>query len=330
VHIPKTAGTTVTDMLAGAYPKGALHNAGSYIRGPEKPAKKINRITRRRGGWERWQRGGGRVTVGQVPYGFFREHLPPDTRYMTLLREPIDRVLSHYYRLMHRPDLSSAQRLQRRQKGKPTAGSLEEALVQLRLPPLRNLATRYLCGHPSPMGELPANAVEDAKSSLRAFAVVGIQERFEESIVLVQRKLGLGLTAYLNRHVSPDRPAVEEITDEQQELIAEQNQLDAELYTFALRLFENAVAAAGEGFATDVEKQRALSAQANEDAEQLAREFLDRELPFGVTRPRAVLYSAAEGAGVPMSALRYVLERSSVKVERHGDGEQMLTRIGGG
>jgi hypothetical protein len=249
---------------------------------------------------------------------------------MTFLREPVDRVLSHYYRLMHRPDLSAAERLRRRRQGKPTAGSLDEALVELRLPALRNLATRYLCGHPSPMGDLPASALEDAKASLRAFAVVGIQERFDESIVMVQRMLGLGVASYLNRHVSPDRPAVGEIADAERELIAEQNRLDADLYTFVLGLFEDAVAAADEGFATDVEKLRAMSAEANEEANRIAREFLDRELPIGVTRPRAALYSAAEADGVPMPALRYVLERSSVKVGRDRDGEQTLTHTGGG
>ena len=42
--------------------------------------------------------------MGHVPYGLFRRHLPEDTRYMTFLREPVDRVLSHYYRHIHTED----------------------------------------------------------------------------------------------------------------------------------------------------------------------------------------------------------------------------------
>jgi hypothetical protein len=69
-----------------------VHDAGNYLRAPEKTVRKV---ARRPGGWDRWRRAGGRVTIGHVPYALFREHLPADTRYVTFLREPIDRVLSH-------------------------------------------------------------------------------------------------------------------------------------------------------------------------------------------------------------------------------------------
>ena len=183
---------------------------------------------------------------------------------MTFLREPVDRVLSHYYRHVHRnkQKMSLARRQRRLESGKGRAGkadSIEEALVEMRLPQLSNLATRFLCGHPSsPMaGDLPASALDDAKESLREFAFVGIQERFEESIVLLQRMLGLGSIPYRDRHVSSDRPAVDEIPDAERALIEEHNQLDAELYRFGLGLFEDAVAAADDGFTAAVEKLRA-------------------------------------------------------------------------
>lgn len=115
------------------------------------------------------------------------------------------------------------------------------------------------------MGELPASALDDAKENLRGFAFIGIQERFEESLVLLQRMLGLGLVPYEDRHVSSDRPSVEEISDEQRALIAEHNRLDAELYTFAQGLFDDAVAAADRGFAADVEALRARDAAAREE-----------------------------------------------------------------
>lgn len=326
VHIPKTAGQTVTTMFARAYSKAAVNDAGNYIRGPETTERKI---TRRPGGWERWHWRGGRVTVGHVPYGLFREHLPSDTRFMTFLREPVDRVLSHYYRHIHRPDLSPDDRLERRKRGRATAVSLEEAFVEHDLPQLNNLATRFLCGDPSPMGELPQSAVDGAKANLREFAFVGIQERFEESIVLLQRALGLELVPYLNRHVSAEggRPTVEEISDTDRALIAEHNRLDVELYAFASGLFEEAVAAADEGFADDVERLRVSSADLNEQALQIAREWLDRELPLGATSTPDALRSAAKAVGVSIPALNEVVRRlDSVTLEHRRDGEKLLTR----
>jgi Sulfotransferase family len=255
VHIPKTAGGTVTSMLAAAYSRQAVHDAGNFVRAPQKAGGKISSVLVK----------GGRVSAGHIPYGFFRKHLPPDTRYMTFLREPVDRVLSHYYRHIHRKDPRRAGGRKELASGSPKANSLEEAIVDMGLPQLSNLSTRFLCGHPSPMGELPPSALDDAKENLRAFAFIGIQERFEESLVLLQRMLGLGRVPYRDRHVSSDRPTVDEMPGHERELVEEYNRLDAELYEFALPLFEERVGAVDDRFAADVEALRAESPTVREE-----------------------------------------------------------------
>lgn len=190
--------------------------------------------------------------VGHVPYGFFQEHLRGRALYLTFLREPVDRVLSLYYGHIHRrPDPSA-------QQAPVVTDSIEEAL-EMRLPELNDLATRFLCGHPSPLGDLPRGALEAAKANLRDFAFVGIQERFNESAALLQRTFRLGSVPYESRHINPDRPTVEQICDAQRSLIAESNQLDAELYEFAKDLFDKAVATADDGLSTDAEALRKLS-----------------------------------------------------------------------
>jgi hypothetical protein len=327
VHIPKTAGGTVTSMLAAAYSKRGIAKTGNYIKGPEKTVRKV---TRRPGAWESWHRGGGRVAVGHTPYGVFRDHLPADARYMTFLREPVDRVLSHYYRHVHNPALSDPHRNARRQGRRATAASIEEALIQMRLPQLTNLATRFLCSHPS-LGVLPASALEDAKENLRKFAFVGIQERFEESIVLLQRALGLGFLPYLDRHVSVEggRPAVDEISDAQRSLIEEYNQLDTELYRFGLELFADAVAAAGEGIAADVERLRGVHAAATDERQtaiQKARDWLDRELPPGTKEPVVAVRARAEAAGVSWAALNATRKQLQVRREQDEDGAWRFVR----
>jgi Sulfotransferase family len=250
------------------------------------------------------------VMVGHVPYGLYREYLPADARYMTFLRDPVDRVLSHYYR--HRPRKQSKRELPGRVSGgKITTASLEEALAEPPLAELSNLATRFLCSDPSPMGELPPSALEEAKANLRKFVFVGIQERFEESIVLLQRTLGLGLVPYLNRHIGIDRPALDEIPAAQRRLIEKCNRLDAELYAFASDLFDDALPAADASFTTDVETLRRLSAELNEQAIRRAEDWLDRELPPGPIESKAALYSAAEAAGIPEPALKHVLASRS-------------------
>ncbi len=253
IHIPKTAGATVTTMFIAAYSRRGVHNAGNVMRNSDRTTLKLAGFNEQR------------VSVGHVPFALFREHLPPETRYMTFMREPVDRVLSHYHRHIHRPNQNPRRRRgAKERKGKGTgkrlsADSIEQALVEMRVPRLRNLATRFLCDDPT-AGELPETALAEAKANLRGFAFVGLQERFDESIALLRRWLGLGTVPFENRHVSSDRPAVAEISDADRELILEHNALDAELYELAVELFEEAVAAAGPGFDDEVSALRGASA----------------------------------------------------------------------
>jgi hypothetical protein len=227
VHIPKTAGATVTGMLAAAYSRAEIHKAGNYMKGQEKTTNKV----------QNWHSQGGRVSVGHVPYCVFRDRLPADTQYMTFLREPVDRVLSHYYRHVHIQDPARARRLSAERR-KERATSIEQALEELQLPVLRNLATRFLCGEPDPWGELPKLAIYSAKANLRQFVFIGIQEQFEDSVERLQAMLGVNVPRedYTDRHVSSERPGVGDISDSERALIVEHNQLDAELYEFALEL----------------------------------------------------------------------------------------------
>jgi hypothetical protein len=248
---------------------------------------------------------------------------------MTFLREPVDRVLSHYYRHIHHPDLTPAVRLRAQERKRERAASLEEALVEKRLPQISNLATRFLCGHPTRDRDLAPSTLDNAKANLRNFAFVGIQERFDESLVLLQRMLGLDLVPYLNRHVSVEggRPAVDEIPDEHRALIEEHNGLDLELYSFGLELFEEAVARADKSFADDVERLPVLSAELNESAIEAARRWLDSELPPGTSRPTAGLRREAKAAGVKIVALKHVLRSLDLKASKNGQ-ETVLTRPG--
>jgi hypothetical protein len=248
-------------MFAAAYSRRTVGDAGNWFRNPERTSRKIAQPKKSRN----------RVLAGHVPFCVFRELLPADTRYMTFLRDPVDRVVSHYWRHIRRQDPARAGLVKTRAGARTKADSFEQALVEMRLPQVNNYATRFLCDHASPGAELPPDALETAKANLREFEFVGIQERFEESLVLLQRLLGLGSAPYQDRHVSSDRPAVEDIPDEQLALIAECNRLDAELYEFGLRLFEEAVERAGEEFAADVEALRAGDASAREEEWRRAR-----------------------------------------------------------
>jgi hypothetical protein len=175
------------------------------------------------------------------------------------------------------------------------------------------------------MDDLPANALDDAKSNLHRFAMVGLQERFEESLALLQRTLGLSPIAYISRHMTIDRPSASEIGRDERALISEHNRLDIELYAFARKLFGEAVAGADPGLEDDAAMLRSLNESATGEAMEVAEQWLDRELPVGATRPKAELFAAAAEGNVSPIALKHV-SKFGVQKERR-DGEMIWTRV---
>ena len=144
-----------------------------------------------------------------------------------MLRDPVARVLSAYYFVLRRPLHPLHRKLKRERLG------VEDCL---RLFPHRhNLQCRFIAG-------VEDTAIADerlldiAKENLtKSFSVVGICERFEESLILISKTFGWKVPFYENKKVSKSRPMVEpRLVD----LIKEHNRLDDELYQFGKNLFE--------------------------------------------------------------------------------------------
>jgi 16S rRNA (guanine527-N7)-methyltransferase len=227
LEIPGTAAPGARNLLRTAHSWTGMESLGNVIKDAERAVRKVRR---RPGFWEKWRLDGGRSVYGRVPYGQLVRHLPTDTAYMTLLREPIARVLA----------------------GSPSAEILGE-----RLPRHSNLAVRLLCGRET-IDELPDDALDAAKANLRKFAFVGIQERLADSIVLLQRMLGLDLEQTA-RLVSLDPAGPPDVSADVKMLAEEINQLDIELYRFARGLFEEAAAGSSPGVAGDATRLREIS-----------------------------------------------------------------------
>jgi hypothetical protein len=280
VHIPRTGGGTVSSAISKNY--SPQKSPGNFQKGPEKTRSGLDNIRSKPDNWQ---------AVGDhVPYGLYLQYLRADTRYITILRDPIDRVLSHYHfhaqagggrhgpRRLRKSweEILTVQRSEREGRGAERVVfpedfefSLEEGLRQ-KIPIYDNFMTRFLWGGESLFGELPPDVLERAKENIASFWFVGISERLDDSIVLLGRKLGVGLMPYAKRHVSGRRPPLAETSEDLRRLIAEHNALDVELYRLAHERFEEAAPSPAE-LEEQVEELRSRSVEVTEAAEAARR-----------------------------------------------------------
>ena len=121
------------------------------------------------------------VVRGHLFYGI-HEFLPQGATYITMLREPVARLLSSYYFVLRRPLNPLHRKLKREGLG-------VEDCIRL-FPDRNNTQCRFIAG-------VKDTAIADerlldmAKENLtKSFSVVGICERFEESLILISKRFG--------------------------------------------------------------------------------------------------------------------------------------------
>lgn len=223
LHIPKAAGSTLHPVLERHYSKRIYQT----ISLPEQleAFKKLPEAERRRI----------RLLKGHMPFGMHR-YLTGHSRYVTLLRHPAERVVSHYYYVKRdrghylHPHVSSGMSL----ADFASSGLSGE---------LDNGQVRLLSGHDQdiPCGECTRDLLDTSKRNIEdGFAVVGLTERFDESLVLMEIALGWSWTPYyLNHNVTKDKPVAKQIDPLVLKTIEQANQLDFELYEWASLRFQD-------------------------------------------------------------------------------------------
>src|SRR5438552_2491662 len=91
LHIPRTAGTTFVRILERQYGAGAVLDLYDSTVGDRVAALTSGDMEHLR------------VVAGHFSFGAHR-HLPGSCRYVTFLRDPVERVVSHYYFVRRQPE----------------------------------------------------------------------------------------------------------------------------------------------------------------------------------------------------------------------------------
>lgn len=256
LHLPKTAGTTLKHCIYEEYARhyeskevaeflwenqyyfwhGVFYypNGFAYADAASIPKEVEDTLARR----------DITAVTGHFKFGLHKLMSQP-TIYLTLLREPIDRVVSLYHHVMlpdHDRDLAT-----------PTAPalSLEDFVCSEQWVEASNDQTRRIAGD---LGTSTCRTLARAKNNLlKHFAVVGVTHRFDETLILMRRVLGWADVYYLPDLVNSQRTPRDELAPALVTAIADRNQLDNELFRFAEELLDSAISKQGEAFAQELE-----------------------------------------------------------------------------
>lgn len=251
LHVPKTAGSTLRSIIQHQYPEdrslrfegaGLVKQYEAFQAMPEDMRRRLNCV------------------VGHMPYG---AHcwLPQGARYITMLRDPVEWTLSFHAYMRRMPFLSQ----------NPDFAAfrgvcnldLDGFLDFLVHSNMVNLQTRVISGQIVLLNLLPPyepmtnDALDRAKYNLRVnFECVGVVERFDESLLVMKRKLGWGKIYYRRLNVSEGRGGRTELPRAILDRILECHCSDVELYDEAFRLLSAEIEANGAVFQKELRRFR--------------------------------------------------------------------------
>jgi hypothetical protein len=228
LHIPKTGGATLRDIVRRRYRHASIceyhhrRNAEAFLALSEQ------------------QKAAYKVIQGHMPFGLHRQ-LPQSAAYLTMLREPISRVLSTYYFMLdrpHHPDHALAQQL-----------SLADFVQCGEIRLMDNGQTRLIAGEHPEYGACTPALLEQAKTNLdNHFLWVGVTSHFDEGLLLLSDLLGWRWPYYVRRNVGYSHPRKHELPREVLSVVEKFNELDMALFEYVRAHFDAVLEAQDENY----------------------------------------------------------------------------------
>lgn len=212
LHLPKTAGSTLHSFLQRHYPKESTFTI-RVINNTELNTNNFLELS-----YEEKQKI--KLLKGHMNFGL-HSNMPNPSKYITFIRKPEDRIISFYYYVLN----SKNHRLKASLSKKNI--TLKEFVTELNDKDLNNGQIRYISGIDDTEEKMLEKALDNIENH---FSFVGLQEKFDESLLLLSNIYHWGIPFYKSLNKTKNRVQLNEVDIETKNLIHELNKGDNMLY----------------------------------------------------------------------------------------------------
>ena len=283
-HLPKTGGTTLNILLRGNFPGPARFISKTGITPSHFWTESFEALQAKYDALSPAEKEAIRcVTAGHLPWGVHRI-FGSESKYMTVLRHPVDRVASHFY-FVHEYDTSrpfpETMTLDQYIDARIDLGPYDFQVRMLSGAPELDVMRTYIPG-PIPIVPVEDRHLEMAKQNIEDYFIAAAPlEDFTALVLYLRRIYGWSWAKVLFEEINQTkaRPTLEQIPDSTRRRIEELNRYDIALYEWAKERFRAQIAALGPSFQRDLRMFDAINRTVR---------TAGRVVPFGVRRKLAL------------------------------------------
>lgn len=232
-HLPKAGGTTLNSILFNNIDKGK-----SWKYCPYEHNKELDKIKQALHNNEL------RCITGHMAFGLHK--YTENYKYITLLREPVSRVISYYKHFSRLPVTCKDKFVGIERTFDPCEAenwSIDDLLKHRISSQIHNGYVRFFAGSNGlpislkEKSELSESDLNKAKKNLADyFSVVAITEEYDKSLLLLRKFAGLKNIFYVKKNQAPQKTTASALSPETVECIKKNNQLDIQFYKYAKEL----------------------------------------------------------------------------------------------
>lgn len=210
VHIPKTGGSTLQDILNRNFSKKDIANL-------------------RHDGTSLADIKSAQILKGHVDINVLKA-INPNIALLSCVRLPVYRLVSHYSFICSRVNHGNHRDIM--DNGYSIIDCIEHRVDTV----FDNLLTRYLGGYRDlPFGEINESHLDVAIKNSTKFNWIGILEDFDKSLLILQKEMGLNRLFYRKRKVNTNsQMIVSKLSSEEISYIESSQSLDQTLYSVIL------------------------------------------------------------------------------------------------